>query len=249
MSTLNQSNYQNTLLTDDEINRAIEMAEKSRKHFQQIALLNGIGLEIEVEVFPGIRLVPLPPSLGKKGTEIPRYVSKWASTVGIDYFFHKTQLIIDSSESHDEFDLEQFCQSLSLVCNSAVQIATVVSLKKDEDPFGLVPYTGPTHSHLPRDLAKDSDIKEAKRLYKRLDGLPLDVRRKLHIPINRWIKSHAQQSAMSDRMIDPEIRPEHISGSPTTRDVDKMIDLGIAFESLFLSGRKNLSLKFRKRAS
>ena len=28
-----------------------------------------------------------------------------------------------------------------------------------------------------------------------------------------------------------------------------MIDLGIAFESLFLSGRKNLSLKFRKRAS
>ena len=28
MSTLNQSNYQNTLLTDDEINRAIEMAEE-----------------------------------------------------------------------------------------------------------------------------------------------------------------------------------------------------------------------------
>ena len=50
-------------------------------------------------------------------------------------------------------------------------------------------------------------------------------------------------------MIDPEIPPEDIPSSPTTRDVDKMIDLGIAFESLYLSGRKNLSRKFRRRAS
>ena len=50
-------------------------------------------------------------------------------------------------------------------------------------------------------------------------------------------------------MIDSEIQSEDIPGSPTTRDVDKMIDLGIAFESLYLSGRKNLSRKFRRRAS
>ena len=201
MSTQNQSDCQNTPLTDDEINRAIEEAENARDSFQYIRLLDGIVLQDEVEIFPGIRLVPFPPSLGKRGEKIPRYVSKWASTVGIDYFSYKTQLIIDPSESHDEFDLEQFCQALSLARNSAVQIATVISVRKDEDPFSLVPYTGPTVSHLTRDATKDSDIEEAKRLYERLGSLAPDVQQKLHIPINRWIKSQAEQSAMLDQLI------------------------------------------------
>ena len=101
MSTHNQSNHQNTPLTDD-MNRAIEMAEESRSYFNISHLLDGIVLQDEVEICPGIRLVPFPSSLGKRGKEIPRYVSTWASTVGIDYFSHKTQLIIDPSESHDE---------------------------------------------------------------------------------------------------------------------------------------------------
>ena len=249
MSTQNQSNHQSTPLTDDEINPEIEMAEKSRDSFQYILLLDGIVLQDEVEIFSGIRLVPFPRSLGKRGEKIPRYVSERASIVGIDYFFHKTQLIIDLSESQDEFDLEQFCQALSLACNSGIQIATIISVKKDEYPFGLVPYTGPIHSYLPRDPVKNSDIEEAKCLYERLESLDSDVRQKLYIPINRWIKSHTEQSAMSDGVIDPQISPKDILGSPTTRMVDKMVDLGIAFESLYLSGRKDLSLKFRRRAS
>lgn len=249
MSTQNQSNHQNTPLADDEINREIEMAEKSREHFQQIVLLNGIVLETETEVFPGIRLIPFPASLGKKGKEIPRYLSEWVPTVGgIDYFFHKTPLIIEPFGS-SEFNNERFCQALSLVCNSGIQVLAFRSVRKDADPFSLVPYAGPTHPYSPWDTVKVSDIEEAKHLYKRLGNLDSDVRQRLHIPVNRWIKSHAEQSATFDRMIDPEIRPEDIPHSPTTRDVDKMIDLGIAFESLFLSGRKNLSLKFRKRAS
>ena len=245
----NQSDIKNASCTDDDINHAIEVAEKSRKHFQQIALLSGIVLETEIEAFPGVRLVPFSSSLRKREEKIYRYVSEWATTVGIDYFFHKTQLIIDPSESHDEFDLGQFCQALSLACNSAVQVATHVSVRKDEEPFNLVPYTGPIYSYLPRDPVKNSDIEEAKHLYELLKNLDSDVRRKLYIPINRWIKSHAEESAMFGRMIDSEILPADIPGSPTTRDVDKMIDLGIAFESLYLSGRKKLSLKFRRRSS
>ncbi|MXY27345.1 hypothetical protein F4Y59_04165, partial [Candidatus Poribacteria bacterium] len=80
MSIPTQPDRQNRPGIDDDINHAIEMAEKSREHFQQIALLNGIVLETEMEVFPGVRLIPFPPSLGKRGKEIPRYVSKWAST-------------------------------------------------------------------------------------------------------------------------------------------------------------------------
>ncbi|MDE0397839.1 MAG: HEPN domain-containing protein [Candidatus Poribacteria bacterium] len=248
MNIKKQSDRQNTPLTDDEINRAIEEAENARDSFQYIWLLDGIVLQDEIEIFPGIRLVPFPRSLGKRGEKIPRYVSKWASTVGIDYFFHKTQLTIDPSEA-PEFNSEQFCEALSLTCNFAVQIATVISVKKDEEPFSLVPYAGPLVTYLPRDASKDSDIVEAKCLNEHLEKLDSDVRRKLRIPINRWIKSHTEQSAMFNQMIDPEIRPEDIPGSLTTREVDKMIDLGIAFESLYLSGRKNLSRKFRRRAS
>lgn len=239
-----------SLQNQDEINRVIEEAENARSSFQQILLLDGIVLQDKVEVFPGIHLVPLPRSLGKKGEKIPRYVSEWAPAArSIDYFFHKTQLIIDPSEAHDESNLDRFCQALSLACNSAVQIATYCSVRKDEEPFSLVPYGGPTVTHMPRDPVKGSDIQEAKRLYKLLDGLAPDVQRKLHIPINRWIKSHAEQHGMFNQKIDPEILPEDIPGSPTTRTVDKMIDLGIAFESLYLSGDNKLSLKFRRRAS
>ena len=217
-----------------------------------VRLLNGIVLENEVEVSPGIRLVPFPSSLGKKGKEIPRYVSEWSSTAGgIGCFFNKTQLIIDSSavSKSDSDHIEQLCQALSLACNSGIQIATIVSVRKDEEPFSMVPYTGPSELYMQHDPVKDSDIEEAKRLYELLDSLEPDARQKLHIPINRWIKSHIKQSAMSNKMLDLEILPEDIATSLTTRDVDKMIDLGIAFESLYLSGRKKLSLKFRKRAS
>ena len=248
MSTQNQPDRQNTPLTDDEIDRLIEEAENARTSFQQILLLDGIVLQDEVEVFPGIRLVPFPPSLGKRGKEIPYYVSERASTEGIAYFFHKTQLIIDPSEAPNEFDLEQFFQALSLTRNSAVQIATVISVKKDEEPFSLVHYGGPTVTHMPRDPVKSSDIQEAKRLYKLLGGLPLDVRRKLHVAINRWIKSYTKQGLV-DRMVDLEVPPEDVASSLTTSDVDKMIDLGIVFESLYLDGISKLSHHLSNRAS
>ena len=246
MGTQNQSDHQDTSGTVDEIDDPIKMAEETRKHFRQIILLKGIVLETEIEVFPGIRLVPFW-RLGKRGKEIPRYVSEWASVAGIDYFSDKTQLIIDPSKS-SEFNGEQFCQALSLAGNSGIQTATSLSVRKDEEPFSPITYTGPTCSYSLRDTAKDSDIKEVKQLYKFLGELSLDVRQKLHIPINRWIKSHIKHGLV-DKMIDLEVPPEDVANSPTTSDVDKMIDLGIAFESLYLSGSSNLSLDLRNRAS
>ncbi len=249
MNKKNQSNYQSSSCASEDNDSVIEEVESSRRSFEHIVLLDGIILKDEVEVLPGVRLVPCLPSLGRQEKEIPRYVSEWAPLVGgIGCFFDKTRVITDSSMSV-QFNLDQFCDTLSLACNSAVQIASYVAVRKDDAPFDLVPYHGSTGTRLPRDATKDSEIEEAKRLYELLDNLAPDVRRKLHIPINRWIKSHAEQSAMYDRIIDPETSPKDIPGSPTTRTVDKMIDLGIAFESLYLSGCKNLSRKFRRRAS
>ena len=220
--------------------------------YDNVVLLNRIVLENEVEIFSGIRLVPFPPTLGKKGENIPRYVSEWSPAAGgIRYFFYKTQLIIDSSVV-SEFNIDQLCQALSLACNSGIQIATSIQVKMDEEPFSMVPYTGPSVTYIEHDPVKESDIEEVKRLYELLDNLEPDVQRKLHIPINRWIKSHVLQSAMVDKMIDSEIPPEKIAEAPTTRDVDKMIDLGIAFESVYLSGisaTTELAFRIRLHAS
>ena len=217
-----------------------------------VILLNGIVLENEVEVFQGVRLVPFPSTLGKKRENIPRNVSEWYPAAGsIRYFLNKTQLIIDSSAASD-FNcdyIEQLCQALSLSCNSDIQVATTVPVRIDKKPFDMVPYVGPAETLIQHDPVKESDIEEAKRLYKLLDSLEPDVQRKLHIPINRWIKSHVLQSAMEDKMIDLEVPPEKIAEAPTTRDVDKMIDLGIAFESMYLSSVSKLSHHLSNRAS
>ena len=127
-----------------------------------VVLLDGIVLENEVEVFPGICLVPFPQSLGKKGKEIPSYISEWAPAAGgIKYFFNKTQFIIDSSVVF-EFNIDQLCQALSLVCNSGIQIATSIQVRIDEEPFSLVSYSGPAVTCKQRDPAKFR-LEEAKR--------------------------------------------------------------------------------------
>ena len=64
-------------------------------------------------------------------------------------------------------------------------------------------------------------------LYGKIIGLPRNVDKQLQIPIDRWMKSKTHQG-----------------------NVDKMIDLGIAFESFYLRGiRDELSFRFRLRAS
>lgn len=73
--------------------------------------------------------------------------------------------------------------------------------------------------------SEGDQIDEAKRLYLILVNLDSNVRKKLGIPIDRWIKSKT-------------------SGDP----VDKMIDLGIAFEALYLSDiKEKTELSFRLR--
>ena len=238
--------------------------------FQYLALLEGIRLEAEIQVFEGIRLVPLPHSTSELPRYLPRhpglflYLSDWPGRI----FIEKTLLIIDASVfpifckpfpelyeddfregnspfwvkvndekfSHfDEVDFyEKFCQALSLACNSTVQIALGWrSLAKDElynlslgidtsqffrrlNPVGSATEIG------------DTQIEEAKRLYHILIELDADVREKLQIPIDRWIKSKTGGNI-----------------------VDRMIDLGIAFEALYVpdSGRGEIRFKLAVRAA
>lgn len=224
------------------------MTQQSRNSLS-VALLHGIVLQTEVEVFPGVRLVPFPPL--KRGQEIPLYAAEWISVTGGLYFQRKTQLLIDCSVV-PHFNKEHFWQALCLACNSGVTAEGFPLqrlLRVGKNPLSPVPYKGETLSSGPLDPVKVSALEEAKRLYELLEGLVCDVRRKLHIPITRWIKSHTNRSPI-DPPIDLEVKPENIiKPLPTMSMVDQMIDLGVTFEALYLSRSGNKSQRLQQRAS
>ena len=117
-----------------------------------------------------------------------------------------------SSKAVDSFK-RLFCQALSLVCNTSVEIANeglfVASDKSfnlNYRPSNLFPHSNRSRSTF---MAGYMEIWKAKCLYEVLDKKP-SIREKLRIPIDRWIRSKAD-------------------GDP----VDQMIDLGIALEALY----------------
>ena len=242
--------------------------EGTYSFFQQVTLLEGIELETEIQVLEGVRLIPLPSS--ETSEELVRYLFGSSSNpllrltsfldgkalFIIDYpgysIFHKSSrehrggFHVDNLPSQVErhnvkFPNIQavnsfrnlFCQVLSLICNSALQIAHKGWFLEEDKSFN--PRDGSTgiDRHLDRfeDFAEvdEADIEKAKCLYDILDR-NADLRGKLQIPIDRWVKSKTDQ-----RNID-EITDE--------KPIDKIIDLGIAFEALYLSDVKE-ELTFR----
>ena len=231
--------------------------QKTYASFQYMALLVGIELKTEIQVCEGIRLVSLPGST----SELPRYLPNPRVT---DMSAHslrgKTMLIIDCSVSpifqkpfredglpfevkvngrkfsHVKADnfYKPFCQALSLACNSPVQIALKWEFWAADELFNVTNGVHKMTQYHDTDLlgssteAGEAQIDEAKRLYHILINLNSRVREKLRIPIDRWIMSKTNKNY-----------------------VDKMIDLGIAFESVYLSDinpKTELSFRFRLHA-
>lgn len=237
--------------------------------FQDVSLVDGIRIETELQIFEGVKLKPLPSLNATKITdEVIRYLPGFPSDTYVDQadsFFGKTLLIIDQPgfsifhkppeqlfepgiqvsdlpiqvEEHDvKFKnrkeisafIKSFSQVLSLVCNSSVYIyhlgwflAADKSLQghgeqiRTRDPFWeRRPFVSPTN-------AEQTEIDKAKHYYNILDNPNSCIVDKLQIPIDRWIKSKTNKS-----------------------NVDKIIDLGIALEALYLSDSDyNREIRFR----
>ena len=242
--------------------------------FQEVSLVDGIKIETEIQIFEGVKLIPLP-SLQATTIEekVVQYLPGFPSDAYMDQadsFFGKTLLIIDQPgfsifhkppeqlfkpgtqisdlpfqvEEHDvkfrnrkEINafIKSFFQAFSLVCNSSVYIyplgwflAADKSLQgrggaiRTRDPFWeRRPFVSSTK-------VEQTEIEKAKRFYKILDNPNSNISKRLQIPIDRWIKSKTEDNP-----------------------VDKMIDLGIALEALYLSEgtKEQLTLQFRLRAA
>ena len=242
--------------------------EGSQGYFQSVAALEGIRLEADIQIRRGVRLITVPDTSSGP-------VPAWLLQHTPDFLFFlnresdfsargKTLLVIDRpafsifhKRSQDMFDdpppIDElpyqfnlagekftnstavrsfenlFCQALSLACNSAVQISGTGWLLPEEKFFhphnGGVSLSRSPGPFEERANVGKNKIDEAKCLYRRLINLAASDKEKLQIPFDRWIQSRTRRNPL-----------------------DKIIDLGIAFEALYLSNiSEPIELAFRLR--
>ena len=214
--------------------------------YKQFAILSGLRLEHGIQIFEGIRLEPLPNSTSELPPVLPNVSMGFNDTdflgktlIAIDHsispiFLKPSSLDTDSfkisiaSRDAADFNLRRFCQALSLICSVSVQSVLRWTHVSDNELFnirsgirsgGLYDPAGLNNS-MSTELT-EIRLREAKDLYQKMLSLSQQTLESLQVPIDRWIKSKG-------------------SGSY----VDKMIDLGIALEALYLRDAHD-ELRFR----
>ena len=239
--------------TDKAISAFDKCTRETSGTFKKIVLLEGpiydsfLQSEIEdkreIRVSDGIRLVLFPIN----ASEFPPYLFDWSfnhvvKNAGSSLFRQRTVLIIDQTVSplfckfptenenqfeiktksteFPNFDVEKFCQAFSLVSNYPVEPVHQWSYINQDELFNLQSLPIIVHNlFTPKVISRvtiidETHIEKIKDQYRRLVNLSSDVAEKLQVPINRWIKSKAERNP-----------------------VDKMIDLGIALESLYVPAK------------
>lgn len=214
--------------------------------FQEMTLLDGIQIDRELQISSGVRLI----LLSHSSDELPDILPFIPPNMQNIDFPGKTVAVMDFSisprfqkpqDSRDDFqiklkdteffkfDLDKFLHHLSLACHNPIVPVMRWCHTNKMEPF-VIPsgFTSWTEAKFPRPpvTVSESDILVAKDLYRKFDELNSDVQEKLSIAVSRWVKSKNEPY------------------------VDRIIDLGIAFEVLYLGGSlEQLSFTFRLRAS
>ena len=225
-------------------------AIETQAHLQHMALLEGIHVDSEIQVHEGIKLVPLsyeflelPPYLPILDQIYPTsFVGKTLLVINtsISPMLHKPHSTFDGysfqikirSKNHQNLDIgqfqEKFCCSLSLVCDSPIQVSLRWVVVSPSEFFnlnhGLALLQGMrnvTRTIVSTEKVTVPKVSDAASLCEIMANLNSNTVERLRVPIYRWIASKTEKNY-----------------------VDKIIDLGIALEAIYLSEFKN-ELSFR----
>ncbi len=222
------------------VNAFIEAIENPYCPFQEIAVIDGLKVKNEVDIYDGVRLVPLP----KSRYSLPHYLPKSIDdSIPLDYLTGATLLIVDrlisprfvkpdeehmnlsppfgfqiaakSTEAPSNFSLYKLCAVLSLICQVRVYPTIHWYYMAGDELANISGIEGFRYEDVTLSVPVveicDNQIQESKRLYQMLSDLDPKNHEKLDVPISRWINSKREKS-----------------------NVDQIIDLGIALESLYL---------------
>ena len=224
-----------------------------RCKFQEFALLGSLSIAEPIQVFDGVRLVPL----SKSSSELPPWLPPIGiSEVPITAFLGRTVLAMDryvspryqvpSLESREpgqkvfttasgdapHFDANTFCLCLALACKTSVQPSLWWQHVHQSEIAALHGGGGRLTAYSDRrqpgaKTISQQDVHEAKLIYEAFEGLDAVARQGLDIPLTRWIGSLGSKSP-----------------------VDQAIDLGIALEALYAAdGGEEISFRLRIRAA
>jgi len=221
-------------------------AESQSATYKFLAILSGLRLDRGIQVFDGIRLEPLP----KSTSELPPFLPNTFMNFNDVELLGKTLIAIDQSISPTllkpfsfemdpfntaiassdatDFNLQRFCQALSLICGVSVQPVLRWTHVSDDEFFNIksgmgggMSYDAAGFNNPPSTELTEFGLSEARALYQNMLHLSPQTHNSLQIPLNRWIKSKGVGSY-----------------------VDKMIDLGISLEALYLRDTHD-ELRFR----
>ena len=231
--------------------------ERTAATYQVFGLLGGARVDQELEIGHGIRLVPIPSSSNKLPPHLPLW-PYWSpidlmgrTLIAVDYnispvFINPSLTAMDpwgpftdsaTSDEYPDFKIERFCQALSLAADTSIVCAASWAHIEPTEIFNVWgTYRGGSHRYIPG-LAhrtgsvniSEKDSSDALTIYQGMQDMPPSVATKLRVPIDRWIKSKADDSP-----------------------VDAFIDLGIALESFYLQDIGNhpeLGFRLRLRAA
>ena len=243
-----------------DVNKSVSVFQeclvKNEIDFQKIALLTGIKIDSDIPIFDGFKLIKtpcyssdfqsldyIPTSFSMDGDYLTKFFSQRTLAV-IDWVATPRFMKWNKSISPDDvvqsyrknkelenFDLTEFLWALSLSCkHPIVKVMWWDNMDKWEllrnSPTSHIRYIGELSDTRPPYNVSESDIKKATDYYTKFKGLRPDAQDKLRIAIPKWLKSKNEWG------------------------VDQAIDLGIAFEAIYLDGTKEqLSYTFRTRAA
>lgn len=239
-----------------------ECVSASSFSYSHFVLLTSLTLDAPVDVFDKVRLIPLPaypsglppfmPTVIRYGGYEEVVLSKVVLCIEktVAPVFHRptgespaghfsTTL---ASNDVSDFDPSAFCQALSLASRCSIRSTMQWNTLLDYEVYDLrsepgigttgwgssSPHLGLLRSpFITKGTLTESGLQDAREFYRRIVGLDQKTSEHLRVPIERWMRSMEQWET-----------------------VDKMIDLGIALESLYLpDNRDELRFRFALRAA
>ena len=236
----------------------IDSLESSECLFGNYTLVGGVTTENPIQIFDGIRLVPLPnvvqswpdnlPTflpdselqhrfrkaafLEEDWTVSPRFMLPEDYLAGISLTSADSPFITKAtSQQAQEFNPYMFCAALSLVIRRKAYLSMQWRSMADDELVNLQGTTSFQYVTVQSpeervDIAIEQ-IEEAKELYQSLKKINSKTLRKLEIPLSRLVESTSR----------PQL-------------VDRIIDLAIALESLYLPDEDTeLGFRLRLRAA
>ncbi len=255
------------------IEEAVSTFDKCTKEtqgsFQDIALLDGIRLKREINVFEGIRLIPLPRST----SELPYYLRNYLHDVPKDFFSGKTLLVVDCSVSpifHKPFrasTMQEYDDQLNRIFRAEIDSKDFPNLKVGDFPMNLLcqALSLACHSEVKiffraRFLPEDTLYNLShgvrvggSRTRLRLGNFPEvgqpEIERAKHLYKTLFELNQAELNSKDRKKL--QIAIGRWIRSTSNKDLeDKIIDLAIAFESFYLPDTSSEStFKLSVRAS